>query len=686
MSVERIEMANLIGYINDLDRISIEIIKCGNVHIVNALNEINKNDFIIAIPDKNINTPKDHSLMRIYNKYIDYESIDNKLNELMEIFNMEKYIKRKYTRSSLEYCDIDEKINFIYEEVLNYQDKLDNASDELAKMQGFQENIKNIRSVNLDFGILNNQKFFNFKIGKLSKENYDKLKLNIENILSIIFDVNSIHGYQVILSLTPKVLEVEVDRVFRSLNFEELKFTYDMRGTPEDIIKELDYKIVESKNVIKGLNKDILNLKSMYMDYIDETYSRIKLFEEMQRVNSDVACTNEFFFMAGWVPESQKKRLQKTLEVFGERAILIFKPESQVSSSITTPTRLKNNPIIRPFEALVSMYGIPSYNEVDPTTFLAISYMIMYGFMFGDVGQGCVFFLAGLFLEYIKHRPNLGGVLSRLGISSMIFGVLFGSIFGNEEIIKPLLIHPMENTNTMYTVLLGGIALGIAFTSVGFILNLINALKRNDIEDGVFGKHGIVGLIFYWIILLTALNIYKMGRTILPLPLVIGMLCLLLALMVFKQPITNIIHGHRPLYDVSMGEYYIESGFGVFETLLSMLSNTISFIRVGAFALNHAGLFIAFITIANLMKSSTGSIVVLIIGNIIVISLEGLVVFIQGLRLEYYELFSKYYEGSGIEYSPVRLQYNHKNSDLNISKNINQKPVQTKISKILGGV
>ena len=568
MSVERVEMVNLIGYINELDRVSMEIVRCGKIHIVNALNEIKNKNFTTLTPDKSTMSQTECSIIKPFNKYIDYSGIDNKINELMEIFNIQKYIKKKYIKSNLSYNDISLKINSIYEEVINYKYKLDNAKDELAKLQGFQENIKNIRRVNLDFGTLKNQNFFNFKIGKLSNENYDKLKDNIENILSIILDVSSIPGYQVVLSLTPKVYEVEVDRVFRSLNYEELKIPYDVRGTPEDTIKALDEKITEKISDIEKLKKDLLNLKSIYQDYIDESYSKIKIFEKLQTIKSEVACTNEFFFMAGWVPESEKASFQKTIDIFGERVILTYKHQSEVNSSIVAPTRLKNNWIIRPFEALVSMYGIPSYNEADPTTFLAISYMIMYGFMFGDVGQGFVFLLAGLFLEHVNHRPNLGGVLSRLGISSMIFGVMFGSVFGNEEIIKPLLISPMENTNTMNIVLLSGIALGIVFTSVGFIFNLINSLKRNDIEDGVFGKHGLVGLIFYWIILLTGLNIYKMGSTILPLPLVIGVLCLLLALMVLKQPITNMLHGHRPLYHESLEDYYIESGFGVFETFI----------------------------------------------------------------------------------------------------------------------
>jgi V/A-type H+-transporting ATPase subunit I len=235
-----------------------------------------------------------------------------------------------------------------------------------------------------------------------------------------------------------------------------------------------------------------------------------------------------------------------------------------------------------------------------------------------------------------------------------VFGFFFGSVFGKEDIIKPILFHPMENINT---VLLGGVAIGVLFTTISFIYSLFNAVKRKDIEEGIFGKNGLAGIMFYWIILLTALSIYNQNGTVVPIPLIVAVLCILLGFTVVKHPAANLVKGQRPLYSESMRDYYIESGFGAFETLSSMVSNTISFIRVGAFALNHVGLFIAFLTIADMIKGGVGGVIVLIIGNIIVICLEGMVVFIQGLRLEYYELFSKYYTGSGIEYNPVKIRY-----------------------------
>lgn len=126
-------------------------------------------------------------------------------------------------------------------------------------------------------------------------------------------------------------------------------------------------------------------------------------------------------------------------------------------------------------------------------------------------------------------------------------------------------------------------------------------------------------------------------------------------MMLFKKPLTALLFRQPAVYHEGKKEYYIEGGFDLVETLLSLLSNTISFIRVGAFALNHVGLFLAFTTMANLSNNRAIGAVILIAGNIIIIGLEGLIVFIQGLRLEYYELFSKYYTGDGIAYSPFKL-------------------------------
>ena len=131
-----------------------------------------------------------------------------------------------------------------------------------------------------------------------------------------------------------------------------------------------------------------------------------------------------------------------------------------------------------------------------------------------------------------------------------------------------------------------------------------------------------------------------------------------LLLILLKQPLTNIILRKKVLFEEGAKDYFIESSFEVVETILSLFSNTLSFIRVGAFALNHVGLFVAFSAMAQMTNNKGASILILILGNVIIICLEGLIVFIQGLRLQYYELFSKYYEGGGVPFEPVKVKFN----------------------------
>jgi V/A-type H+-transporting ATPase subunit I len=650
------EMVNIIGHMDELDKVSMEIVRLGSLHVVNALNEINQNNFTVMTSEQSTDVLKELSFIKPYKRREEYSDLFKKVEELMNIFGMEKAVKKSYLDKNFDIKSAAEKINEIHEEVSGYSLKIKELSNNIGKMQEVIEYTNSLKDIDLDIKSIKEMEFFDFKIGKLTKENYAKLMDNIENISAIVYEVSQTPKGNVIISITPKILKNEVSRVFNSLNYEEIDIPFEVEGTPENVIYSLNKDIKQNSESIKQCEESIDKIKKGNYVFVDECYSSMKLYDKAQNINNEVACTNEFFYLSGWVPLSQKESFTQGLSIFGDKLVVVFKKQSDVNRTIAPPTKLRNNWFTQPFESIVNMYGTPSYNELDPTSFVAISYIIMFGFMFADVGQGFVFLLAGLIMKYKKSRPNLGGVLSRIGASSMIFGCLFGSVFGNEEVIKPLLIRPMENINQ---ILASGIVLGIIFTSIGFIFSLINAFKRKDLEEGIFGKNGLAGMLFYWIALYTVFNMYTKRPFVLPLGFIKITLIVLLALIVVKEPISNLILKRKPLYKEGTGDYYVESGFGLLETLLSMLSNTISFIRIGAFALNHVGLFVAFATVANMVKSTSASIGVLILGNIIIIGLEGLIVFIQGLRLEYYELFSKYYNGDGQEYNPIRLHYSN---------------------------
>jgi len=495
-------------------------------------------------------------------------------------------------------------------------------------------------------------KYLVFRLIRISRANYDKLKKNYENIPAVVLKVAVEGKYVIVASITPVSLEETLEKIFSSLNYTLLAIPREFKGTAAEVMEELTKSIGEDQRVIESLKKSLEDYRLKYIKELEKGYSRLEMEKKIEELKSEIAIGDKLFFMFGFVPVSAVSKLKSELESqFGDQVIILVDDVNKSGSGITPPTKLINIKLFRPFEMLVKMYGTPAYREKDPTVFFSLTYMFLFGAMFGDVGQGLILLFSGLILELVWKSTGLGGILSRIGLSSTIFGFIYGSVFGSEEILSPLIIRPMENINVM---LVAAVVFGVVLILSSYVINIINSSFEKNMEEGLFGRNGAVGLAFYLILLYTVFRVVVTHNNIMPI-LVYIMLGLLL-LMLFKQPLANKLAHTDKLYKESPANYYVEEGFGVIETLLSMLSNTISFLRVGAFALNHAGLYIAFATLAGMMSTSWGNLAVLILGNIVIIALEGLIVFIQALRLEYYELFTKYYRGDGIEYIPVQIK------------------------------
>ncbi|SHJ86848.1 V/A-type H+-transporting ATPase subunit I [Geosporobacter subterraneus DSM 17957] len=653
MAVEKMEMLNVVAPITAMDEIAKEIVLSNNVHMVNALHEINESNFTIRVQEENLEELVDICLIRPYGGEPEDTDTTKDIKKLLDFFKMEPHIKEKYLSGDYKDQLIAEKIHAVYAAVTPVQEKIKELEAQLQSLEDFKEHIKFMKDLDVNLDELNDLKFFAYKIGILSKENRLKLKRNYENVSAVVLHIGSNNVGEVYLVISPTELERETNRILRSLNFQEIDMPKAFAGKPIDVMLSIDRQMDMIDLELKALYRKAEILKKEYEEDILLAYSRLRLKEEMMKVKKETACTNEFFYLAGWVPQREKESIRARLEQFGERVILLFKDTTEVQKYMIPPTKLKNNPLMKPFEALVNMYGIPSYHELDPTAFLGITYMLMFGIMFGDVGQGAVLWIMGCLLKRWKGQDVYGGILNRLGLSSMVFGFLYGSIFGDEHLLPALLIRPIEHIDL---ILEGSVAIGILLILISFGYNIINGIRQRNVQDGLLGRNGAAGLLFFIVLLLMIGNKLVDGMLISN-GFAIGLLVLFGGLIIAQEPLANLMLNRRPLIHESPSSYMIESGFDIFETLLSMLSNTVSFIRIGAFALNHVGLFIAFQTMARMMEHAAGKFLILLLGNVIIICLEGLIVFIQGLRLEYYELFSKYYQGEGVAFQPVRLDY-----------------------------
>ncbi len=653
MAIEKMNMLNLVGGIADFDKLTKMLAIEGCIQPVSALQEINSSDFLLKTSEDNIEALMDVNYIRPYLYDKEYNISLKHIEKLKQARNAFGITCEYAGEMIYDFDTIEKQLSEVYGKYKVLNKELEDLKEKQQYLKSTYEALGFLKNVILPMEDLTAMKNFKMDLYKVPEQNMVKLKANYENIPAVIQSVYKEKEFVIFLAFTPILLLVETEKIFKSANCERILMPDHYTGVPRDVSLIVQGEINQVKQSTGKIQKQI-------NDFLNENYKTIKnlensyeLEEKSKEIKKSAACTNEFFYLSGWIPESFMMRLNKVLSSFGERILIIKKDPHEITNKATiTPTMLKNNYLFKPFESMVGMYGVPSYDEIDPTTFLAITYTLMFGAMFGDAGQGLVLLLAGFLLKNKFGRNSLGGVFERLGLSSIVFGFLYGSVFGSERVISALLIRPMEHIND---ILITAIIFGCGFLILGFILGITNSLRRKDIERGLFGKEGIAGFLFYvGALTLIVSVIYKTPLLSTTIWIIYFLFFLLLILL--KQPLANMILGKKILFEAGAKDYFIESGFEVVETLLSMFTNTLSFIRIGAFALNHVGLFVAFSAMAAMTNNGFASIAILILGNVIIICLEGLIVFIQGLRLEYYELFSKYYEGGGVSFQPVKVK------------------------------
>jgi len=582
------------------------------------------------------------------------EMLEDLLGKLADDFQEEIVIDKKYLDPHYGIEDVQRDLMNIKEQIAPISEQVRMHREEIKLLLDFKEHIQYILGKDINFEELEQLHYMTYELGVLSKENHAHIKRNYENISALVWRIGKKENEDVYLMMYPNNYKTEVDRILKSVNWIPLHIPQGLSGKPTDMVEQIIDRIDQLEKEIDGLQEKLESNKSAFISIFNKCAARIAVGKQIKYFKQSIQHSDQVFVVSGWIPVTYKEAFDQVLESFGDDCVVTYRGAEELKEAIVPPTKLRNHKLFKPFETIVQLYGLPVYNEFDPTLFLSITYWLMFGMMFGDIGQGFVFFLAGLLLNKKSPGGPAGGILTRLGSSSMFFGVLYGSFFGLEDL--PWLPHiigsPLHGDN-IPKVLAAGVIFGVIVLSISYVLGIINALRRGNIEEGVFGKNGIVGYLFFLGLVMTLVGL--MGYKVLPLSVSILVMVTALIVIIFKQPLSHIVGKIKPLHKEDPSAYYVESGFETIETILSTLSNTISFIRVGAFALNHAGLFLAFMVMSRMTSNIILQFLIIAVGNIIILVLEGLIVFIQGLRLEYYEMFGKYFTGGGKPYQPVSL-------------------------------
>ncbi len=347
----------------------------------------------------------------------------------------------------------------------------------------------------------------------------------------------------------------------------------------------------------------------------------IALMEWIRQHADKLRGSEKLAWITGWSSDADGKVLRRALDSAHVRYILRF---ADPPVGLNAPMILNNPKWVRAFEIFARMLGAPARNESDPSVVLAVIVPLIFGFMFGDVGQGLVILAAGL--SYGRRFPLLR-MLVPSGIVAIAFGFLFGSVFCRDDLVPALWFNPLEQP---VKILIAALAVGAAILTAGLVLDAMQMHWRGAASRWWGCRAGLA--LAYIGLLMAPFRLEGLGVA------AIGSMWFILgsALLADKRGFGALARGTAEFA----------------EEALRLFVNTVSFARIGAFALAHAGLSAAVVDVA----AATGPVgywVVLALGNVLVIVLEGLVVSIQTTRLMLFEFFIRFLTGSGREFKPL---------------------------------
>ena len=642
--VEKMKFISIVGPKEEIDRVTSQYLSRYEIQLENTLSELKDLKNITPCADSN---PYRGVLARA----------EELAGRVREIGNAAPSGKRMETQAAVALTEE------LYAELEKCRAQKSGLEAERKKVVELLVNIRPFQNLHYDVASILHFKHIKFRFGKIPVESYSKLKEYLMDDICTIFDEcgrdeNYIWG----VYFVPAAEEEKVDAVYASLHFERTFIDDDYEGTVEEAFEALTRRqkeLEESLAQIEDSFQERLMARGGEMLAAAETISDSAEYFDVRRLAAFTKAKDTvFFILCGWMTREDAERFEKEIEGDADVFCMVEdgKNESLENRFRKPPTKLKNPRIFKPFEMFIRMYGLPNYQEFDPTIFVAVTYYIIFGAMFGDVGQGLCLFIGGMLFYKIKKK-NLAGLVGRGGIFFPIFGFCFGSVFGFEDVIEPLWLRPTEamttlpfigNLNTVFVV---AVALGMGLVILMMVFHIINSLRAKQLGEALFDTNGVAGLVFYGAV--AAVVVLYMTGNALPAGIVLVVMFVVpLLVIACKEPLTNKLNKKKELIEGGKGMFVVQAFFEMFEVLLSYFSNTLSFVRIGAFAVSHAAMMQVVMMLAGAENGGTPNIIVVIIGNLIVLGMEGLIVGIQGLRLQYYEFFSRFYKGDGREFKP----------------------------------
>jgi V/A-type H+-transporting ATPase subunit I len=540
--------------------------------------------------------------------------------------------------------------------------ELEEDEARLSQMQRYVGQLRTIANLDVDMERMRRLRYAFALMGTMPIANLERLQTSLELIPSeLVVLKREDHLATVLLFGAQRDAEI-LNRAARSAYLNPLNLPETYQGTPAQAIAALEDGIAQTRQRIVESRSAIVQLQETLISRLRQLLWQVRATRTLAETITRYGRLRYTYLIAGWTPAAQAATLKQKIKRVSDKALIeTHTPRRQEDGHV--PVALENPPILRGFQGLVTNYGHPAYDEIDPTFIVALMFPLVFGIMFGDLGHGLLLALLGILLvsrrvRALRGLAGLGAVVIACGASAMIFGVLYGSFFGFEHrefefMFRPVLFSPIEE---IINILLVAVGVGVALLSLRMICTMANAALTRRWGKVIFDHNGLVGLLFYWSLIAL---VGAIARKVPVSPIVFAVTAIVSLLgMAFAEVLERLVTGHRPLIEGGWGSFAIMMPIEMFEVLISLLSNTLSYVRMGAFAVAHGALSMVVFIMARIAGGHEFSVVwwiVVVLGTLFIVGFEGLIVSIQTMRLQYYEFFSKFFSGSGVRFRPLAL-------------------------------
>ena len=514
--------------------------------------------------------------------------------------------------------EIDEEINLIL-----------SLQKSLTYFSGLEMNLQQLQQ---------KKTFLDLQVGLVPEENLSRLR-QAAGLAGYIIEVFHREKHQVHILIAGLLENKEnMQSVLHAAGYRTFPIPEAFDNTPEVLREELTKRhealLKERK---EHLHERFIRINEN-MDDLIACWRVLKLIEPLHLLGNATKSRGELAIIHGWIPEEQLDAVTDMLHQSLTYPVHVESHSPSTDEYGRVPTVIRYPRWMMPFVTLTRSYGTPRYGEIDPSWLFAISSILLFGIMFGDVGHGAVLLASAVVFRKIFR--SFAYLIAINGLSSIIFGFVYGSIFGDEHVLTPLWQSPLHHPTT---VLLIAIYIGAAFVGLAMLINIYNQLTMNNRLRALYSPGGVPGVIALAALMLSFYASLSGQQT-------------LIAFALLLVPVAFMMMAHYlwQTTEAPFNEKLFIVVIELFETLTSLASNVLSFLRVGAFSLNHVALMLAVFAMAEMLPGA-GYWIMIVLGNLFVIVFEGAIVMIQVLRLEYYEGLSRYFHGDGNLFKPLRL-------------------------------